>query len=94
MDAMEKYNHQVGSKIVGESLPQERNRVRLADERDQYGLPIARVTYSFCDNDRKLIDHSLRFMAQALDAAGAYDIWEQRNDTCHLNGTARMGDDR
>ena len=26
-------------------LPQERNRVTLADEKDQYGLPIARVTY-------------------------------------------------
>ena len=91
IDAMGLYNHQVGLKIVGECLPQERNRVSLADEKDQYDLPIPRVTYSFCDNDRKLIDHSLRFMGQALAAAGAHDIWEQRDDTCHLNGTARMG---
>ena len=52
---MENYNHQVGLKIVGEMLPQERNRVTLADEKDQYGLPIARVTYSWCDNDKRLI---------------------------------------
>ena len=93
MAEMEKYNHQVGLKIVGEMMPQERNRVTLADEKDQYGLRIARVTYSWCDNDRRLIAHSLRFMTQALEAAGARDIWRQEDDTCHMNGTARMGDD-
>jgi choline dehydrogenase-like flavoprotein len=93
MTEMEKFNHQVGLKVVGEMMPQERNRVTLADEKDQYGLPIARVTYSWCDNDRRLIAHSLRFMGQALEAAGARDIWRQEDDTCHLNGTARMGDD-
>ncbi|MBB4512305.1 GMC family oxidoreductase [Paraburkholderia fungorum] len=90
---MQKYNHQAGLKIVGEMLPQERNRVTLADEKDQYGLPVARVTYSWCDNDRRLIAHSLDFMEQALGAAGARDIWRETDDTCHLNGTARMGDD-
>jgi len=94
LDEMEKYNHQVGLKIVGETLPQERNRVTLADERDQYGLRIPRITYSFCDNDKRLIDHSLSFMRQALAATGARDIWDETDDTCHLNGTARMGDDR
>jgi choline dehydrogenase-like flavoprotein len=93
IDEMEKYNHQVGLKIVGECLPQERNRVTLSDERDQYGLPVPRVTYSFCDNDQKLIDHSLRFMRQALEAVSATEVWDEADDTCHLNGTARMGDD-
>ena len=27
----------------------------LADEKDQYGLPIARVTFSLCDNDQRLM---------------------------------------
>ncbi|PRX89442.1 GMC family oxidoreductase [Paraburkholderia sp. BL25I1N1] len=88
---MQKYNHQAGLKIVGEMLPQERNRVTLADEKDQYGLPVARVTYSMCDNDKRLITHSLNFMEQALAAAGGIDIWRETDDTCHLNGTARMG---
>jgi len=35
MSAMPDYNHQVGLKIVGEMLPQERNRVTLADDKDQ-----------------------------------------------------------
>ncbi|SAL88764.1 glucose-methanol-choline oxidoreductase [Caballeronia arvi] len=90
---MQKYNHQAGLKIVGETLPQERNRVTLAPEMDQYGLPIARVTYSFCDNDKRLIAHSLDYMGKALEAAGAKEIWHEYDDTCHLNGTARMGDD-
>jgi len=93
LQEMEKYNHQVGLKIVGECLPQERNCVTLTGERDQYGLPIPRVTYSYCDNDRRLIDHALGFMRKALAAAGARDLWDETDDTCHLNGTARMGDD-
>jgi choline dehydrogenase-like flavoprotein len=93
MRAMEDYNHVVGLKIVGEMLPQERNRVTLATDKDQYGLPIARVEYSYCDNDRALIRHSLGFMTQALEAIGTTNIWEQTDDTCHMNGTARMGDD-
>ena len=93
IDEMTNYNHQVGLKIVGEMLPQEGNCVRLAEETDQYGLPIPRVTYSWCDNDKRLIKHSLQFMTRALEAIDAKNIWPQEDDTCHLNGTARMGDD-
>ena len=90
---MERYNHVVGLKIVGEMLPQERNRVTLADARDQYGIPVARITYSWGDNDRILIDHSLKFMGDALRAIDVSEIWTEDDDTCHLNGTARMGGD-
>jgi choline dehydrogenase-like flavoprotein len=90
---MEEYNHQVGLKIVGECMPQERNCVTLTDEKDQYGLRIPRVTYSYCDNDKRLIRHALDFMHRAMDTLEARDIWEETDDTCHLNGTARMGDD-
>ncbi len=93
VDEMERYNHVVGLKIVGEMLPQERNRVTLTDVKDQYGLPVPRITYSWSDNDKALIRHSLDFMGKALVAAGATEIWEQDDDTCHLNGSARMGDD-
>jgi choline dehydrogenase-like flavoprotein len=91
VDEMQRYNHTVGLKIVGEYMPQERNRVTLADERDKYGLPIAQVTYSWCDNDRRLNRHALAFMRRALEAVGAREIWD--HDTAHLNGTARMGSD-
>ncbi|ACL55460.1 GMC family oxidoreductase [Methylobacterium nodulans] len=90
---MQRYNHVAGLKVVSEYMPQERNRVTLADETDQYGLPIPRITYSWCDNDKAVNRHSLAFMRRALEAAGGGEIWEQENDTCHLNGTARMGSD-
>ncbi len=90
---MQDYNHVAGVKIVGEYLPQERNRVTLAEETDQYGLKVARVTYSLCDNDRRLARHALGFMRRQMQAAGAHDLWDQEDDTCHLNGTARMGSD-
>jgi len=88
---MLKYNQQAGLKMVGECMPQERNRVTLSDEKDQYGLPVARVSYSMCDNDKRMVKHALDYMEATLVAGGGKDVWRETNDTCHLNGTARMG---
>jgi choline dehydrogenase-like flavoprotein len=90
---MQDYNHQVGLKIVGELMAQERNAVTLGEEKDQYGLQIPRVSYSYCDNDKRLIRHALGFLRRAMDTLDARDVWEETEDTCHLHGTARMGDD-
>lgn len=92
-DEMTRWNHNVGLKIVGETLPQASNRVTLADEVDRFGLPIARVTFGYHDNDRALIAHALDQMERSLEAVGASEIWRDTDDTCHLNGTARMGSD-
>jgi choline dehydrogenase-like flavoprotein len=86
-------NHQVGLKMVGEMLPDERNRVTLTDELDQYGLRIPRVTYSWSENDKVLIQHALGEMQTSLELVGAKDIFRQEDDTNHLAGTARMGSD-
>ena len=90
---MQDYIHQAGLKIVGETEAQESNRVQLAEEKDRFGLPVARVTFSFSDNDKRLIAHSKRFMRQSLEAAGARDVWEETSDTAHLMGSCRMGSD-
>lgn len=92
-DAMRDYNHMIGVKMVGETLPDERNTVTLADDLDQYGLRVAKVTFGWGENDHKLIDHSLVQMRQSIEAIGADDIFEQPEDSNHLGGTARMGDD-
>ncbi len=86
------YNRMAGLKIVGETLPQESNRVELAEEEDEYGLPIAKVTYGNCDNDKRLAAHSIRFMTDMMHAAGARDSWSE-GGTAHLMGGCRMGDD-
>jgi choline dehydrogenase-like flavoprotein len=92
-DEMEKYNHQVGLKMVGEMLPNEANRVTLDEETDQYGLKVARITYGWGDNDKAMIAHALDQMQTSLELVGAKELFRQTNDTNHLAGTARMGFD-
>ena len=92
-DAMMRYNHQVGVKMVGEMLPDERNRVTLTDETDQYGLRIPRITYSWGENDKALIRHALDQMQTSMELVSVQDVFRQEDDTNHLAGTARMGSD-
>jgi choline dehydrogenase-like flavoprotein len=93
LEDMARSNHSVGLKMVGEVLPYHHNRVTLVDETDQYGLRIPRVTFSYGDNEKAMMRHAVDFMDQALEAVGATERWKEWDDTCHLNGTARMGDD-
>jgi choline dehydrogenase-like flavoprotein len=88
------YNHMIGVKMVGEMLPDETNRVTLADDLDQYGLRVAKITYRWGENDKALIAHALQQMGRSIEAIGARDMFRQENDTNHLGGTARMGNDR
>jgi choline dehydrogenase-like flavoprotein len=92
-DAMLDYNHMIGVKMVGEMLPNENNRVTLADDVDQYGLRVAKITYAWGENDKALIKHALEQMGRSIEAIGARDMFEQADDTNHLGGTARMGAD-
>jgi choline dehydrogenase-like flavoprotein len=74
-EEMTRYNKMAGLKIVGEVEPAEHNRVDVVDEVDDLGLRIPKVTFSYSENDRKLIRHAVTFMRQALEAAGARQIW-------------------
>ena len=87
---MARYNRMAGLKIVGETMPQPENRVTLAEEADALGLRRARVSYSYCGNDRRLQRHALTFMRRMLEAAGGQDLFET-SSTAHLMGGCRMG---
>ncbi len=89
---MAKYNRQAGLKIVGEVLPQESNRIELTDEIDQYGLPIPKSIFSYAEEDKRLIEHSIRFMWEGMERIGAKDIFKD-SSTAHLMGTCRIGSD-
>jgi choline dehydrogenase-like flavoprotein len=93
VQGMKNYNHSVGVKMVGEAMPDENNRVTLAAETDQYGLPITRIHYAWTENDKALIAHGLDQMEQSMRAAGVRNTFRQGQDANHLGGTARMGDD-
>jgi choline dehydrogenase-like flavoprotein len=87
------YNYYSGIGAVGEVLPQRGNEVRLhATERDQYGLPVPHVVFSYHENDRRLIAHAIATMEEIMRAAGGADIWSAER-TAHLLGTCRMGTD-
>jgi choline dehydrogenase-like flavoprotein len=86
------YNYWSGVGIVGEVLPQERNRVELDGETDSYGLPISRVVFTYHENDRKLVKHAIGQMTRIMEAAGGADAWAAQR-TAHLLGGCRMGAD-
>jgi choline dehydrogenase-like flavoprotein len=87
---MANYNHYSGLKMVGSVDADPNNRVTLAEEKDDLGLPVARVTFSYSDNDRRLIRHARKIMTDCLRAAGGRDPWCD-SDTAHLMGGCRMG---
>jgi choline dehydrogenase-like flavoprotein len=89
-ERMRLYNHMAGLKIVGETEPQEENRVTLSGEKDELGIPLAKVHFGFSENDKRLYKHALRFMSQMLDAADGHDLFETES-TAHLMGGCRMG---
>jgi choline dehydrogenase-like flavoprotein len=89
---MMKYNHMGGVVAVAETEARPENRVEVIEETDQYGLRIPRVVFSYSENDRRLQMHATRSMGELMEAAGGYDLWNN-NDTSHLMGTCRMGDD-
>jgi choline dehydrogenase-like flavoprotein len=87
---MRDYNHWSVIGVLNELLPQPGNRVTLADEKDPYGLPVARFDYSLCDNDKANIAYSTRVITGILHAAEAQDVLTIHR-YAHLVGGARMG---
>src|SRR5690606_33262358 len=78
--------------MVGEVLPNPDNRVTLDSEKDEYGLPRARVTFSYGDNDRRLIAHAVEQMSDILRAENGMPEFIVP-DSAHLMGGCRMGND-
>ncbi len=86
------YNHWAALGLLGELLPHADNRVQLADEKDQFGIPVAKVMFSLHDNDKRLIEFGKNKVAEVMSAAGAKEV-VQEGRYAHLVGAARMGND-
>jgi choline dehydrogenase-like flavoprotein len=89
---MRDYNHWAVLGALCELLPLPDNRVTLASEHDQFGLPVARFDYSQCANDRASIDHAKNVMREIWECAGAQDTLTI-DRYAHLVGGCRMGSD-
>ena len=91
--------HAFGVFGMGQEVPSATSAVRLADVRDRWGRPGARLRKSVhpasVQVESGMADHAVRW----LDAAGARDIHRQRGGATasaageHSCGTARMSDD-
>jgi choline dehydrogenase-like flavoprotein len=91
-EVMMDYNHWAALGVLGEILPWEDNRVELAEEKDQSGLPVAKITFSLHDNDRKIAKAGVAKTTEIMYAAGAQEVVEEPR-YAHLVGAARMGKD-
>jgi len=87
---MRDYVHWATIGVLCEFLALPDNRVTLDTERDRHGIPVARFSYSQCDNDRKLMAAGTEKMTDILAAAGADDT-VTINRYAHLVGGCRMG---
>ena len=92
------YNHWSALGLLGEILPWEDNRVELAtaaDEthgstsKDRFGLPVAKVTFSLKDNDKRMIEFGKNKVMEIMEAAGATEVVQEAR-YAHLVGAARM----
>jgi choline dehydrogenase-like flavoprotein len=89
---MRDYNHWFTLGVLSELLPLPENRVALADETDSRGMPVARMDYTQCDNDRANIAFAKQTLTRIWEAAEAQDTLTI-DRYAHLVGGCRMGVD-
>jgi choline dehydrogenase-like flavoprotein len=90
---MRDYNHWYTLGVLSELLPLPENRVTVThDFTDQYGLPVARMDYTQCENDRKNIAFAKQTLHDVFAAAEAQDVLVI-DRYAHLVGGCRMGSD-
>ena len=91
------FGHVAGVLLSGEQLPDERNCVALdPDVKDEYGMPVPRITYKWRDNDIKMKAAMKKHLLDIFEAAGARKILSMGTNpgsSPHNLGTCRMGED-
>jgi choline dehydrogenase-like flavoprotein len=89
----------VGSHIMGETIPKETNYVSLSkDLKDAWGMPQLNISIDYDDNDEKMVKDYLEQMTEMFTKAGFTNI--QTSDSkqapgldIHEMGGVRMGND-
>jgi choline dehydrogenase-like flavoprotein len=87
---MRDYNHWTVLGSMCELLPQAENRVTLASQKDQFGMPIACFQHSLSENDKKNIAFAKNVMCEIWEGAGAEETLTI-DRYAHLVGGCRMG---
>lgn len=85
--------------MQGETIPKEKNHVRLStDKTDQWGIPLLVTSVGYDDNDEKMIKDFLSASSEMIDKAGCknidtYDSKQAPGLDIHEMGGCRMGKD-
>lgn len=88
------YSHTAAWWAHAEGLPDEHNTVTLDNEvADSRGLPVARVTYEWGENDVRLAGAARDKAVEMMKASGARKVRVGLNYGAHAMGTCRMGSD-
>jgi choline dehydrogenase-like flavoprotein len=79
--------------MFGEEMPDIENRVELASEKDEHGMPLGKITHSFNDDAIALFNANFDEGLAVAKATGAKEVWSNRGamPTIHLMGGTIMG---
>jgi choline dehydrogenase-like flavoprotein len=77
----------------GEAMPNIENRIELASDKDEFGMPLAKFVHSFDDDAIGLWNANFEEGLKVAKAAGAKEAWSGRGPmpTIHLFGGTIMG---
>jgi choline dehydrogenase-like flavoprotein len=77
----------------GEAMPNVENRIELASDKDEFGMPLAKFVHSFDDDAIGLWNANFEEGLKVAKAAGAKEAWSGRGPmpTIHLFGGTIMG---
>jgi choline dehydrogenase-like flavoprotein len=77
----------------GEEQPKVENRLELASEKDEFGMPLGRIIHSYDDNDTALWNANFEEGLKIAKATDAKEVWQGRAapPTIHLMGGTIMG---
>jgi len=77
----------------GEEMPSIDNRVELASDKDEFGMPLGKITHSYNDDAVALFNANFEEGLAIAKATGAKEAWSNRGamPTIHLMGGTIMG---
>ena len=77
----------------GEEMPAIDNRVELASDKDEFGMPLGKITHGFNEDAVALFNANFDKGLEIAKATGAKDVWSNKGPmpTIHLMGGTIMG---
>ena len=85
--------HMASLSALVESIPDDANRIELAQEKDRHGLPLGRLVHSMSDEGQSLWALTVEQGKAIFKAAGSRECWSAPPVFTHLAGGTVMGAD-